>query len=178
MSEYSFFGANLSFKLSVQLLLFNESYINTLKWKKKQHCSPLNELKKTTCFFYLINQLNCTNPIVLEDITREPRAPYQEASKTEASGCGHFQSSYRQMKTTTNRNVHTCSGTKLAWGTHLTTKGSSVLYVITWSKCNVGIMGSFIIKKQRDLKMSESKRGRENELVMSEDEYSPCCGSY
>lgn len=41
----NFFGANLSFKLSVQLLLFNESYINTLKWKKKQHCSPLNELK-------------------------------------------------------------------------------------------------------------------------------------
>lgn len=45
MSEYSFLGANLSFKLSVQLLLFNESYINTLKMEKKQHCSPLNELK-------------------------------------------------------------------------------------------------------------------------------------
>ena len=119
---------------------------------------------KTTCFFYLINQLNCPNPIVPEDITQEPRAPYQETSQTEASGCGHFQSSYRQMKTTTNRNVHTCSGTKLAWGTHLTTKGSSVLCVITWSKCSVGIIGSFIKKKtQRDLKMSESKQGHENE---------------
>lgn len=41
MSEYSFFGANLSFKLSVQLLLFNESYINTLKWKKKNNTVPL-----------------------------------------------------------------------------------------------------------------------------------------